>query len=208
MNHANADRLERHSLENSKSLPRLEDDPVLARVEMGLAASNTEIADIIKAGNHVGANTGGHIMEMLIGMMAHQPECRASCNGPANVQAQNPASSVNAVSTGIDGLGRGLNGIAASSKGLETGHQTPAVIPDPKSKPAVSAPQSNPSPTTGATQATSTTDTTERARVVKSFKLKELEPATVEVAPKTAIKIETVPGEIIVSQKPAAGPTQ
>jgi len=164
MSHSNAGRFETHASELSRHLPPIENDPVLKSVERGLSASGTEIADIVKAGNKVGANTGGQIM--LAVMMMHQPERRASGDGSANAQPENPASTANAVSTGIDGLGRGLNGIAASS-GIESGNPKPTSMPtpDPKSKPTSSAPQPKTSPTAPATQPA---ETTEPARITKS----------------------------------------
>lgn len=191
MSHANTNRLERHFSESSKSLTPIENDPVSARVEMALSTTGSEIADIVKAGSNTGAKTGGQIMEMLALMMARQPERHAGCHGPVKAQPENHASTVNAVSGGLDGLGRGLGGAIPSNRGNEIGNPAPKEIPASKPRLSLSNPQPSsrpkPNPASGS-QAPKPDSTLERARVVKSYKLKELEPAKVEkmLTPATA----------------------
>jgi len=139
---------------------RMEDDPVLAKAQMGLSGfgSGSEISDIVRAGNGVGANQGGNIMGMLAGMTTH-----GSGAGGGNSHSETPSMVGPLVAAGAVGLaaGLGIGALAFSGSGKgkkpednkEDQPKTDAAKPGtPTSTTGTSSPTATPSatPTTDA----------------------------------------------------------
>lgn len=122
-----------------------EDDPVLARVQMSLAAQMSQGGDeIFRLGAGTGTGTaGGEIMNKLASLMMNRPQTPAPTPAPAS--SGEGGSTGKIVMAGIGALANGVGAVA--SQGVKA-QSAPKVetAPNPPPDPNTATPPADPAP--------------------------------------------------------------